>query len=267
MTEGALTISLTGLGIAGALVLVAGLVSVALQLELESKLALAAVRTVVQLTLIGYVLEWVFSVDRPLVVAALMVFMIAAASRAAIKRPTRRFRGATGQAFLTLLVTGLSCTFLVTHAVIGVKPWYQAQYVIPLLGMVLGNSLTGISLCLDTLLESLSERTAEIEAELVLGATRREALRAPIAHAVKRGMVPIINTMMVVGLVSLPGIMTGQILQGASPIQAVKYQIVIMFMLAAATSMGCVMAAILAARRLVTADHRLRRELILDQKQ
>jgi putative ABC transport system permease protein len=109
----------------------------------------------------------------------------------------------------------------------------------------------------------LAERRAEVEMELSHGATRWEAARTPLRDAVRRGMIPIINAMMVVGLVSLPGMMTGQILAGADPLEAVKYQVVIMFMIAGATSMGCIGMALLVYRRLFNEKHQLRADLIL----
>jgi putative ABC transport system permease protein len=192
----------------------------------------------------------------------LVLIMIAAASRAAIGRVSRTFPRATWQAFVTLLLTGLVTSVTETGAVIKVDPFWEPRYLIPLLGMILGNGLTGISLCLDTLLERLTEQRHEVEMELAHGATRWEAARGPVRAAVRRGMIPIINTMMVVGIVALPGMMTGQILAGADPVQAVKYQIVIMFMVAAATSLGCIGVALLAYRKLFDADCRLRHDLI-----
>src|SRR3569623_2692060 len=112
-----------------------------------------------------------------------------------------------------------------------VEPWYSPQYAIPLLGMILGNTLNGISLGLDRLGGELSGRRAPVEALLALGATRWEAARGPIRQAVRTGLIPTINAMMVVGIVSLPGMMTGQILAGADPVEAVKYQIVMMFLI------------------------------------
>jgi putative ABC transport system permease protein len=188
--------------------------------------------------------------------------MIIAASRAAVQRSSRSFPGATWFAFGTLVVVGLVTTLTVTTLVIGVEPWYQPRYLVPLLGMVLGNSLTGISLCLDSLLESLADRRAEVEMELSHGASRWEAARTPLREAVRRGLIPIINSMMVVGIVSLPGMMTGQILAGADPLVAVKYQIVIMFMIAAATSLGAIGMALLVYRRLFNERHQLRADLI-----
>jgi putative ABC transport system permease protein len=238
MTPGAIRLDALDLTVAGGLVLMAGLVSLALRLGLEKRLALASVRTVVQLLLVGYVLKYVFGLA------------------------TLTFGGATLHAFLTLAIVGLVTTTAVTTLVIAVEPWYQPRYFIPLLGMVLGNGLTGISLAMDTLLDSLAERRAEVEMELAHGASRWEAALPPLRDAVRRGMIPIINSMMVVGVVSLPGMMTGQILAGASPLEAVKYQVVIMFMLAGATSLGCIGMALLIYRRLFNDRHQLRADLI-----
>jgi putative ABC transport system permease protein len=266
IVAGAIVLAWTDVAIAACLVLVAGVISLALRLQMEKRLAWASVRTVAQLFLIGYVLRWAFDLDTLWVVLLVVLVMVTAASRAAVKRPTRSFSGVTWRAFATLVTTGLLTTIFVTAVVISVKPWYSAQYLIPLLGMVFGNGLTGISLCLDHLLELLAERRAEVEMELAHGATKWEAAQRPLAEAVRRGMIPIINSMMVVGLVSLPGMMTGQILAGADPVEAVKYQIVVMFMIAAATSLGCVVIALLTYHRLFDPAHRLRADLITRQK-
>ncbi|WP_428267497.1 ABC transporter permease [Haliangium sp.] len=250
------------LALAAALVLVAGAVSLGLRLGLERKLAVAAVRTVVQLLLVGYVLTWVFSLDRLWVVALVFAAMVVTAGRAAVTRSSRRYRGAATHALVALALSGLVTTVTVTGAVIGVDPWWRPQYAIPLLGMILGNSLTGISLCLDSLLAALDEGRDLVETELALGATRWEAVREPLAEAVRRGMIPILNAMTVVGLVSLPGMMTGQILAGADPLDAVKYQIVVMFMLAAASAMSAIVVALLVYRRMFNPRHQLERERI-----
>ncbi|HIJ73919.1 MAG TPA: iron export ABC transporter permease subunit FetB [Candidatus Hydrogenedentes bacterium] len=265
--SGAIPLGAADVSIAAALILLAAGVSLALRLHLERRLALAAVRTVVQLLLIGYVLKWVFDLEWFVAVVAVAFVMVLAASRAAVQRPSRTFHGATWRAFVSLVVCGFLTTVFVTGVVVGKRPWYAPQYFIPLLGMVLGNGLTGISLCLDHLLESLVERRGEVEMELAHGATRWEAGRDPLADAVRRGMIPIINSMMVVGIVALPGMMTGQILAGANPIEAVKYQIVVMFMIAGATSFGCIMTALLAYRRLFNARHQLEVGLISFQEE
>jgi putative ABC transport system permease protein len=121
--------------------------------------------------------------------------------------------------------------------------------------MLLGNALNGISLGLDRFGEDLDGKRDLVDMLLALGATRWEAARAPIQQAVRTGMVPIINAMMIVGIVSLPGMMTGQILSGVSPVQASLYQIFIMFLIAATASLGTVSVVLLGYRRLFSPDH------------
>ena len=262
MTVGAIPLAAFDLIAAAGLVFIAGAVSIALGLRLEGRLGLAAIRTVIQLLLIGFVLRWIFGLDSAIALFVVFAVMLVAASRAAVRRPSRSFRGATLQAFITLVLCGLTTTFAVTLAIVHVEPWYNPRYTIPLLGMVLGNGLTGISLCLDYVLEEFSERRAMVDMELAHGASAWEASRNVLSNGVRRGMIPIINSMMVVGIVSLPGMMTGQILAGADPYEAVKYQIVVMFMIAAATSMGCMLIALLVQRHMFNERHQLRSDRI-----
>jgi putative ABC transport system permease protein len=250
-------LSLGQIGIATLLVVVAGAISVAFRLKLEKSLALAAVRTVVQLLLIGYALKYVFVLRSPLLILGLVLLMVVAAGRAALGRSQYTYSDAFVHSFISLAVSGLLTAFVVTATVIQVHPWYRPQYLIPLVGMILGNSLTGVSIALDQLLRDVVERRAEIEMDLSLGASAWEAAHGPLQDAVRRGMIPTINAMLVVGVVSLPGMMTGQILAGSDPLEAVRYQIVVMFMLAAATALGCMLMVLLACRRLFNARHQL----------
>lgn len=255
-------ISYADLIVASLLIVVSGAVSLALHLHLEKQLFVAAVRTVVQLLLVGYILRIVFSLNHPAALAVVIIFMILAATQAAVGRPSRRFKGMVFTALLAISLTGLVVAFTVTEIVIGVEPWFNPRYVIPLMGMVLGNALTALSLCYDHLLESLIERRDVVEMELAHGATRWEAVREPISAAVRHSLIPAVNAMMVVGIVSLPGMMTGQILAGADPIDAVKYQIVVMFMITAAAAMAAIIGALLAYLRLFNERHQLCSELI-----
>jgi putative ABC transport system permease protein len=141
--------------------------------------------------------------------------------------------------------------------IIQVQPWYDPQYFIPLLGMVLGNTLTGISLGLDRFMESLVNQRQKIETLLALGATRWEATHEEVKAAIKTGMIPMINSMMVMGIVSLPGMMTGQILAGANPLDAVRYQIIIIFAIASATALGTLGVVLLAWQALLNSSHQL----------
>ena len=240
------------------LIVAAGVVSLALRLGVERRLAVAALRTVIQLGLLGLILERVFALDNPLLVIGLLLLMTVFAAREAVGRSSRSYRGILVDAWLTMAATCFVVGGVVTQVVVGVTPWYDPQYVIPLLGMILGNSLTGISLCLDRFMDHLEVRSAELELRIAFGATRREALAAPLRNAVRTGMIPIINSMAAAGIVSLPGMMTGQILAGSPPLQAVAYQIVVMFMIAAAVALGAMLVVILAGRRLMGPDATLR---------
>ncbi len=258
MSGGVIPLGPWQLALATLLVLAAGAVSLALRLGMERRLAVSAIRTVLQLGLLGVVLERVFAVDSPLLVALLVLVMTLFAAREAVARAGRRYRGIRIDAWLVMAGSCLVVGGVVTQAVVGVRPWYDPQYVIPLLGMILGNSLTGISLCLERFLEHLAVRRSEVELHLAFGASRREALAVPLRSAVRTGMIPIVNAMTAAGIVSLPGMMTGQILAGSPPMQAVAYQIVVMFMIAAAVALGAMGAAIVAGRRLVAPDGTLR---------
>ncbi len=224
--------------LAALLILINGAISVVLQLELERRLLLAAACTIVQLLLIGLVLEWVFRVDRWYVVLAMMTIMTVIAGVAAIQRTDVRYPGIWMRSVAATWASSWLVAAIALGAIVQVRPWYTPQYAIPLLGMILGNTLNGVSLGLDRLGGELSGKRDQVEAMLALGATRWEAARGPIRQAVRTGLIPTINAMMVVGIVSLPGMMTGQLLAGTSPVEAVKYQVVIMFLIASGHRAG-----------------------------
>lgn len=251
---------------AASLIVVNGLVSLTLKLRMEKLLLVASIRTVVQLLMMGMVLEWVFQLDRWYVVIGLALLMTVIAGMTAVSRNERRYPGIR----IHMVVSVWASSWLimaVALAVImhGIGPWYQPQYVIPLLGMILGNTLNGVSVGLNTLTESLKTRRDEVDTLLALGATRWEAARQPLQRAVRTGMIPIVNSMMIVGLVSLPGMMTGQLIAGMAPIQAVKYQIVIMFLIASATALGTVGTALFCWMRVFNGNHQFLPEQITDR--
>jgi putative ABC transport system permease protein len=249
-------LSLWDVAIAALLIVVNGAVSVALKLDLERKLAWAAVRTVVQLLAIGYVLGWVFQFDRWFVVLPLMVAMTLIAGFAGAQRGARTYAGQRVDSIVSIWVSSWLVAAVGLFVVIRIRPWYEPQYAIPILGMILGNTLTGVSLGIERMTEELTARRDRVDMALALGATRWEAAQAPARQAVRAGMIPTLNQMAVVGIVSLPGMMTGQVLAGQSPLQAVRYQIVIMFLIAASSALGTVLAVLLTYRRLFSADHR-----------
>ena len=243
--------------IAAGLIGVSASVSVLYRLGMERTLALAAVRTIIQLTAVGYLLEWVFSLDAWYAVLPLLLTMTLLAAQAAIGRTQRRYPGMYGVALLAIFSSAGSILMFAMLAVIQVEPWWTPRYIIPILGMILGNSLTGVSLGLDRFVSGLVDQRAQIELYLSHGATRQEAVQPLRAEAVRVGMIPLINAMMVAGTVSLPGMMTGQILSGTPPKTAVAYQIVVMFLLAGSTALGTVGVVRLSERLLFDSHDRL----------
>ena len=161
------------------------------------------------------------------------------ASRAAVKRTPNVTGYPTVLAFLSLVASTYLVGTIVIALIISPIPWYSAQIAIPIFGMILGNSMNGIALSLDRLYLEARSRAFEIEAMLSFGATPWEAIQTSVRESIRAGMTPTINSLMVVGLVSLPGMMTGQILGGADPREAVRYQIVVMLMITAAVAIGC----------------------------
>jgi len=255
-----ITLSATDLGLAAILIILLALLSRRMQLGLEGRLIIAALRTVVQLLLIGLVLQALFSHIHLWWIAAMATVMLLAAGREVMSRQQRRFSGWWGYGMGTtaMFISSFSIIVLALVTIIGTKPWYTPQYAIPLLGMMLGNTMNGIALALDRLTQTTWQQRAVIEQRLMLGSTRTEAIRGIRREAMRSGMMPMINAMSAAGLISLPGMMTGQILAGSPPIEAVKYQILIMFLITGGTGFGVSTALWMASRRLFDDRHRLR---------
>ena len=262
MTSEYVQLHLWQVGIAALLMVVSGTISLALGLGLERRLLLASIRTVVQLLLVGLVLNWIFSHTHWYYVLTMAVAMTLIAGISAVRRTGRTYSGMWLDSVMAMGLSSWVMAALAVTVIIRVR-WDQPQYTIPLLGMILGNTLNGISLGVDRLGEELGGKRDRVETLLALGATRWEAARAAVQESLRTGMTPTINAMMIVGLVSLPGMMTGQMLGGVPPVQAVMYQIVIMFLIAAGTSMGTLMIVLLGYRRLFTADHQFRPERLV----
>jgi putative ABC transport system permease protein len=241
--------------LAAALILINGAVSAALGLGLGRRLLLAAACTVIQLLLVGLLLEWVFRMERWYVVLGLMCLMTVIGGIVSIHRVHFRYPGIWISSLISVWASSWIMAAAALFVIVPVRPWYSPQYAIPLVGMILGNTLNGISLGLDRLGAELSVRRGQVETLLALGATRWEAARQSVQQAVRTGMIPLINSMMVVGVVSLPGMMTGQILAGVNPLQAVKYQIVMMFLIASGTALGTVGVVLLSYLQLFDTDH------------
>ena len=246
------------LALALVFVLMAGGVSMAMSLGLHRSLLLGTVRTFAQLFLMGYALKFIFGLDMALPVVAVVALVVAASTHIVRGRVPERDVPFGLPVFLTMAAVYLVVSSVVTGLVVGAHPWWNPQYFLTIGGMVAGNSMTAMALALDRLFNSLRRRRDEIEMKLCLGADYKEASADIMREAVRTGMVPAVNSMMGVGLVSIPGMMTGQIIAGADPAMASRYQIVVMLMLTAATAVACFTAVSVVRRMCFGEDYRLR---------
>lgn len=255
LAGGAVPIGPWHLALATLFVLLVGLLSLRMSLGLGKDLLIGTVRTYLQLIAIGLVLRVVFHISSPWLVLGILTLMIALAARIVVQRsPNDAPRGIFVASSFAMALTGFLITFTVTGLIVRVRPWYEPHYVIPLAGMILGNSMNGIALAIERVLSDLESRSSELLALAALGATPREAAHASIRGALRAGLIPTINGMAAAGLVSLPGMMSGQILAGADPVVATGYQIVVMLMIAAATALGSVTAVMLLYHRRFTKE-------------
>ncbi len=248
------------LTLAAGLVLLLALMSWRLHLGVGRRVLIAAARSTVQLVLLGLVLKVLFELRSLPWIGALALFMLTVAGWEVMARQQRRYRGPWGMGIgtLSMFLSSFSVTLLALLLVIRVEPWYQPQYLIPLLGMLLGNTMSGIAIALDNLTRHAWEGRGRIEARLLLGADWDTAIAEIRRDALRSGLIPIINAMTTAGIVSLPGMMTGQILAGSPPMEAAKYQLLIMFLIAAGTGLGSVVAVWIGSRRLFDERQRLR---------
>jgi putative ABC transport system permease protein len=253
-------LDLGDLALASTLLIANGVASLAFRLNLEKSIAIAAVRMVVQLAVVALALKFIFEVNAPAWTMLLALLMAAAAAYEVTTRQERRIRGLPALALGAgaPFIAGLIATLFAATAVIAPDPWYAPRYVLPIFGMMLGNALTGTSLVLDTFTQGASRERNAIEARLALGATRFEAFDTVLKRALTTGLMPILTAMAATGIVSLPGMMTGQILAGIEPVSAAKYQVMIMFLIAGATCMSVVAAGVGAVLLLTDERHRLR---------
>lgn len=253
-TGGVIIIGWPQLALATGFMVLSGLLALAMGLGLTKSLWIATARTYLQILALGLVLRWVFGVDSPWLVLGIMLFMVAMAAWTIVGRAPDAPAGALSRTFFSVAVIGFAVTFAVTGLIVRVDPWYLPRYVIPIAGMVLGNSMNGIALALERTFADLDARESEILALTALGATPWEAARPSVRAALRAGMIPGINTLSAAGIVFIPGMMTGQVLAGADPLIAAPYQITVMVMVATADIVGSTLAVMLTYRRRFTPD-------------
>jgi putative ABC transport system permease protein len=255
-----ISLSVLDLSLAACLIILLAILSWHLQLGIQKTLLIAASRSVIQLTLLGLVLKQLFNQSSLPLIALISLVMLSVAGYEVMARQNRKFTGWWGMGIGTssMFLSSFSITLLTLLTIINVDPWYTPQYLIPLLGMLLGNTMNGIAVSLNNLTSTAHSHRGQIEARLAQGHSWQNSITHIRREALKSGLIPIINSMTTAGVVSLPGMMTGQILAGSPPMEAAKYQLLILFMIAAGTGLGSLAAVWLGSARLFDERQRLR---------
>lgn len=248
-------IDLWGMLIAIALVAVATLISAVAKLGVERSLPIAAARAIVQLAAMGIILRWVIEQGRWWWVVLLMLVMLAAAVQITLSRAKNVPSGLALSIFLTLAASMITMVLVVVELIVRPVPWYSPRVILPLAGMMLGNSVSAVALALSRFFEDMTERRDEVETMLALGASPREASMPSIRSAMRMGLMPTVASLASAGIVTIPGMMAGQILAGNDPLTAAKYQFVVLAAIAALTMVSDALILHLVYGRCFTALH------------
>lgn len=218
-------------------VLIGMVLSLWLKLGLERDMVIATVRSTIQLLVVGYILKTVFALNNPLFMGLMVVLMIGVATQNASKRGKSLSGTVWWRVLIALCVSeGVTQGLLLAMGVVPFTP----RYVIPISGMIVGNSMIASSLLLNRLQSETVSHHTHVLAVLALGGTPRQSILPYVKEAIRASLIPTIDSTKTTGLVQLPGMMTGQIIAGADPIEAVRYQLLILFVLMA----GCAIASI-----------------------
>ncbi len=259
-----ITLSYFDVALASVFIILNGVISIAFKLGLAKKLLFVSLRMVAQLLLVGLLLNWIFALSSPWLTGLVALAMGLFAGREIRARQERRLTGIWGYSIGTgaMMFSGILVAIVALTTQIQPDPWWSPRFALPLFGMILGNTMTGVALALDTLAMTVDRERVAIEARLLLGMTRWQAMRPFVQQSLRSGFMPIINAMAAMGIVSLPGMMTGQILSGVDPQEAVKYQVLIMLLIGGATGLGVIGATLASTFRLTDNRHRLRLDMM-----
>lgn len=252
-----LALSYSDLALAFILILIPIVISWRVRLGIEKDILIGTIRTFLQLIIIGYILKYIFNLRDWRAVLLMIMVMSFIAGRNAVKRQHYEIPGLMPLITISIFTGAAVSMITLQFLILQIKPWYEPQYLIPISGMMLASAMNAAALAVDRLFSEAKSRKLEIEAALALGASPLQAILPHIREAARAAMMPTINALMIVGVVQLPGMMTGQIIGGVEPEQSVRYQIIIMYMLASAVSISCLTILYLVYRKLFTKEEQL----------
>ena len=255
---GAGTVSITLGEVAASLALIAVAVGVSFwrRAELEQDIAVAVVRSFLQLTAVGYVIQAIFDSDSLWLVAALLAGMVGFGAWTARGR-AKAVPGATVPIVLALAVAAaVTLGLVLALGIFKAEP----RYLVPVGGMVIGNSMTAVAVALNRLADEMHDGRRQIEAMLALGATSFQAARATVARSLRSGMIPLVDSTKTTGIVFFPGTMVGMLIAGAEPVDAVRLQLVLLWVLLGAVALSGLIATSLGYRGFFTDAHQLREQ-------
>jgi len=218
-------------------------------LGLNRDITIGTLRTFSQLFLMGYALTFILKTPSPWLTISIFLVMVVSAMFIIRERVKEKQIAYIIPTFLTMLISYFATALFVSGLIIGITPWWEPRYFIPAGGMVIGNSMSALAIALERFFRDMRQKKELVEMKLSLGADYREASDDIFRNAVSAGMIPSINAMMGVGLVFIPGMMSGQILAGTDPLIAIRYQIIIMLMLVGSTAVSSVIVMLIIRRR------------------
>ncbi len=215
----------------------------------EKDLLYNSLRAVIQLSVLGYALTWIFAHNTATISLLISLIMTVTATFHVRSRIKSRYPGMLLDNFMVLVLSIWPMTF-VGALLLNSKPWWSVEHFLPLIGILLGNSLNGISMGIDHFTNGIREKREEVLEWLALGASNTEATRDIFRRSVRLALTPIMNSMLTMGIVSIPGQMTGQILGGSSPLEAAITQIILVLLIAVVVFAGVAMGLVLARKKL-----------------
>ncbi|KZT01548.1 UPF0014-domain-containing protein [Laetiporus sulphureus 93-53] len=254
-------------GLAFSFILFDAVVSVTFGLGVGSSLVTAAVRCVLQLSLLALILDKVFSTNNPWAVAGIAALLnLMGTIETVINKSKKRYTQMFPSVLLGMLGSTIPVSIIGTRFAMSVDPFWKPEQYIPIVGMLCGATISGIVISVSYVLKELYDNQDKVEMYLAFGASRMEACKPIAKEALRLALTPNVNQMSVIGLISIPGMMTGAILGGSSVEQAARLQMVIMFMISSSTALSSIVTTVLALGVVVDGEHRVRSDRIDSQQ-